>query len=117
MNKLSAREVAIMALVDEYADAFHAAMRPDGGIQFGDGLVAKAKKDAIREALRVTIPPEPAAVPEGWTLVPVEIDRATCKPMLSVWNHCMEEAETLEMAWPLLVAAAPKPETKKETKS
>jgi hypothetical protein len=41
----------IMALVDDYADAFHACMRPDGGIQFADGLVAKTKKDTLRRAL------------------------------------------------------------------
>jgi hypothetical protein len=45
-------EAYIMGLVDEYADAFHAAMRPDGSIQFADGIVAKAQKDKVREALR-----------------------------------------------------------------
>lgn len=40
-----------MDLVDEYADAFHAAMLTSGGINFAGGLVAKAKKDAIRCAL------------------------------------------------------------------
>ena len=42
----------IMALVDEYADAFHTAMRPDGGIGFAEGFIAKGKKDAIRAALK-----------------------------------------------------------------
>ena len=45
-------ENEVMALVDEYADAFHAACRPDGGIQIADGMVAKIKKDAIRTRLR-----------------------------------------------------------------
>jgi hypothetical protein len=41
----------IMVLVDEYADAFHGAVRPDGSLQCADGYVAKVKKDAIRAAL------------------------------------------------------------------
>ena len=42
-----------------------------------------------------------------WKLVPEEIDRATCRPMLDVWNRCMKNFETLEMTWPQLVAVAP----------
>lgn len=46
-----------MALVDDYADAVHAALRPDGGIQFAEGLVAKGLKDKLRAAL-ASQPPE-----------------------------------------------------------
>ena len=42
-----------------------------------------------------------------WKLVPEEIDRATCRPMLDVWNRCMADLSTLETTWPQLVAAAP----------
>ena len=42
-----------------------------------------------------------------WKLVPEEIDRATCRPMLDVWNRCMADCSTLETTWPQLVAAAP----------
>jgi len=46
----------IMELVDNYTDAFHTAMREDGGIGFAGGLVAKIKKDLIRKALRESNP-------------------------------------------------------------
>ena len=42
-----------------------------------------------------------------WKLVPEEIDRDTCRPMLDVWNRCVVELATLETTWPQLVAAAP----------
>lgn len=38
-------------------------------------------------------------------IVPREIDRAKHRHVLDVWNKCMENAETLEMTWPKLVAA------------
>jgi hypothetical protein len=48
----------IMGLVDEYADAFHGACIPGGGISFADGLVAKIKKDEIRKALAACVAAE-----------------------------------------------------------
>jgi hypothetical protein len=47
----------IMALVDDYADAFRAAARSDGGVGYADGLIAKVKKDALRTALRRALVP------------------------------------------------------------
>jgi hypothetical protein len=58
-----------------------------------------------RDALRAS-PPE--AEGEGWRLVPVEINRATCRAMLVIWNKCMVDEATLETTWPLLVAVAPR---------
>jgi hypothetical protein len=37
--------------------------------------------------------------------VPVEIDRTKHRHVLDVWNQCMADCETLEMAWPKLVRA------------
>lgn len=66
LNSTADRQVEgdLMALVDEYADAFHGAMRPDGGIQFADGLVAKGKKDALRAALRAALNPRDSVIEE-----------------------------------------------------
>ena len=38
-------------------------------------------------------------------MVPVEIDCAKHRHVLDVWNECMMNCETLEMAWPKLVKA------------
>jgi hypothetical protein len=44
-------------------------------------------------------------VPDGYKLVPVEIARGKHRHVLEVWNRCMADCETLEMAWPKLVKA------------
>jgi hypothetical protein len=63
---------AIMQAVDEYADAFRAAIRPDGGIHFAEGIVAKGKKDMLRAVvereLRASTAAAPSPVPAGWKI-------------------------------------------------
>lgn len=56
----------LMALVDAYTDAFHAACLPDGGIHFADGLAAKIKKDELRSALREAIDSGPVVAQQDW---------------------------------------------------
>jgi hypothetical protein len=60
---------AIMEAVDDYADAFRAAIRPDGGIHFAEGIVAKGKKDMLRAVvereLRASTAAAPSPVPAG----------------------------------------------------
>jgi hypothetical protein len=60
----------------------------------------------LREARKLLASPSEAPR-EGWKLVPVEIDRETCRPMLDVWNLGAWNNDTLETTWPRLVAAAP----------
>lgn len=63
---MSTEREALIALVDAYTDAFHAAMRTDGGLGMADGLVAKAKKEALRDALDAALAQPLSAQPVAW---------------------------------------------------
>jgi hypothetical protein len=47
-----------------------------------------------------------ASLSDDSVRVPREIDRSKHRRVLEVWNQCMADCETLEMAWPKLVKAA-----------
>lgn len=95
----------LMALVDEYADAFHGAMRPDGGIQFADGLVAKGKKDALRAALRAALNPRDSVVVAAVLAYDAAI-RACADDPEKMASFCTAEGDDLDMLYAHMLNAA-----------
>ena len=79
---------AVEQALDAYADAFHAAMLPDGGLSFADGLVASIKKNELRAAIHLhveTVTTEAVRVDLGAPIGHVAYDGSGC--MMYGYNH------------------------------
>lgn len=76
---------ALEQALDAYADAFHAAMLPDGGLSF---LVASIKKNELRAAIHLhveTVTTEAVRVDLGAPIGHIAYDGSGC--MMYGYNH------------------------------
>lgn len=93
-NPTDAIVAKLMALADDYTDAFHAAMRPDGGLGFAEGMVAKAKKEALVAALREAIDQGPVV---AWGLLKpdgsIDHDLVGSKADCEFWSRAEKEPQ------------------------
>jgi hypothetical protein len=78
----------------------------DRGLEMSEhGARARLAIGRLRSAALSALASRSGGVPDGYKLVPVEIARGKHRHVLEVWNRCMADCETLEMAWPKLVKA------------